>query len=722
MLAALWVVLVPAWWLGAVVASMDAEASRRIAIDLDGYFLPRYVWASAMLARGVLPLWNPHELAGVPMLGVGQGAVLYPPRLLLFATLPAGAALHAFFVFHYLLLGAGSFAALRALGRAWPGAALGALVVTFQPFMLHGHYAPHWISNFAWSPLAVAAFVTLVERPGAGAAAALAAALSLQVYAGYPEYAFDTALALALLFPFVVLRARRAGSGAGPARAAAWLAAAAFATALATAVQWVPLVEAAGESVRAAGEYEFMFGMTFDREAFAAGPRGWVDALGLLFYVPPIGWILLGVGLATRETRHRAAMVALALLAWAAPTWLRDVPPFSLFRGPLCWHSMLHLPLAALAGAGLDHLLARGTARAEDARPRARWGVVAIVAVALLPLVSMRAALWTGLGLLGLALAARRARPAGVALVLTAALGAIWTWVPAAKAPLVHRWAAGQPTYPDLAARRAEGEAIRAACGPFAEGRVLAPRETWLGAALLAGLRTAQGYPESLAPRRTSALLDAAGLGPHDVLLDRARMVAAGRLLALLDVRCLVLPADWALEAERLGYRPAGTLRDGRIVRVRDGHAALLVDAVERVPSDEVALARVTAPDFEPRTRALVVGGGEPAAVGVGYGRVEDVRRPSPGTIAVRVEAPDGGYLVVAETWYPGWRATVNGAPAAVERADYAFLGVPLPRGAADVVLRYEPRGFAAATWATIVGVLLVAGGAVAGVREGRSS
>jgi hypothetical protein len=722
-LALVWLVLVPLWWFGVFVGSMSPEASRRIAIDLDGYFLPRYVWESGVLARGVLPLWNPYELAGVPALGVGQGAVLYPPRMLLFAVLPPGMALHAFFVLHYLLLGVGSYAALRALGLAWPGAALGTVIVACQPFMLHGHYAPHWISNFVWTPIAIAAFVRTVERPGVGAAAALAAALTMQVYAGYPEYAFDTVLTLAVLLPFVGWRAVRTPGGPPPARVAGWLAAAALTTVLATAVQWVALLEAARESVRAAGEYQFMFGMVFDRTAFAAGLRGWVDALGLLLYVPPLGWILLGVGLLAGRTRHRAALVALAVLAWAAPTWLRDVPPFSLFRGPLCWHSILHVPLAALAGAGLDRLVVRAGPAARIRPQRVRWALLGLAALALVPLLSARAIAWTALGLAGLALAVRRSGRAGVALVLVSALGAVGTWVPGAHASWPHRWAGGQPTYPRVAEARAAGEAVRSACGRFGTGRILAPRETWLGAPLLAQLTTPQGYPESLAPRRTSRLLDAAGLAPQGVFpLDRDRLATAGPLLALLDVRCMVLPADWTSVGEAIGFARIGRMPDGRVVLARDGRAAVMARRVEQVTSDERAFTRVSARDFDPVAVAIVVGAAGSAAPGGGAGRVEEVARPDPGRIVVRVDAPAGGYLVVPETWYPGWRGTVDGVATPVERADYAFLGVRVPADARIVALRYEPRGFGWAEWATLAGIGMLLGAAVAPRRSGRNA
>lgn len=49
------------------------------------------------------------------------------------------------------------------------------------------------------------------------------------------------------------------------------------------------------------------------------------------------------------------------------------------------------------------------------------------------------------------------------------------------------------------------------------------------------------------------------------------------------------------------------------------------------------------------------------------------------------------GYLLVPDAWFPGWRAEIDGQPAAVYRADLLFKAVWVPREAREVVLTYEP-------------------------------
>jgi len=48
-------------------------------------------------------------------------------------------------------------------------------------------------------------------------------------------------------------------------------------------------------------------------------------------------------------------------------------------------------------------------------------------------------------------------------------------------------------------------------------------------------------------------------------------------------------------------------------------------------------------------------------------------------TVSLDRPAPAGAALVVAENFYPGWTARVDGREAPVARVDFTLLGVPLP-------------------------------------------
>ena len=65
-------------------------------------------------------------------------------------------------------------------------------------------------------------------------------------------------------------------------------------------------------------------------------------------------------------------------------------------------------------------------------------------------------------------------------------------------------------------------------------------------------------------------------------------------------------------------------------------------------------------------------------------------RRPGAARIAryantevdVSVDAPDGGLLLLNDVWHPWWRATLDGRPVDILRADVIFRAVALPPGA----------------------------------------
>jgi hypothetical protein len=79
--------------------------------------------------------------------------------------------------------------------------------------------------------------------------------------------------------------------------------------------------------------------------------------------------------------------------------------------------------------------------------------------------------------------------------------------------------------------------------------------------------------------------------------------------------------------------------------------------------------------------------------VGAPYGEVEIVEYRNE---RVFIEAETaGGYLVLTDAYYPGWRAYVDGSETPVLRADYLFRAVELPPGAHQVEFRYEPTSFA---------------------------
>jgi len=62
--------------------------------------------------------------------------------------------------------------------------------------------------------------------------------------------------------------------------------------------------------------------------------------------------------------------------------------------------------------------------------------------------------------------------------------------------------------------------------------------------------------------------------------------------------------------------------------------------------------------------------------------------------VLCRVQAHSDGYLVLLDSYYPGWRASVDGRETAILRANFAFRAVPIPAGDHNVEFSFVPRTF----------------------------
>jgi hypothetical protein len=49
-------------------------------------------------------------------------------------------------------------------------------------------------------------------------------------------------------------------------------------------------------------------------------------------------------------------------------------------------------------------------------------------------------------------------------------------------------------------------------------------------------------------------------------------------------------------------------------------------------------------------------------------------------------------WLLITDTWYPGWRATVNREPVPLLQANGAFRAVPVPPGESVVRMQFQLR------------------------------
>jgi hypothetical protein len=78
----------------------------------------------------------------------------------------------------------------------------------------------------------------------------------------------------------------------------------------------------------------------------------------------------------------------------------------------------------------------------------------------------------------------------------------------------------------------------------------------------------------------------------------------------------------------------------------------------------------------------------------------------TPERVEIHTTNAQRALLVLSDSAYPGWLATVDGTPAPIYTTNYLFRGVMLPPGAHTVIFHYQPRSWRIGLWLSTTGVV----------------
>jgi uncharacterized membrane protein YfhO len=98
------------------------------------------------------------------------------------------------------------------------------------------------------------------------------------------------------------------------------------------------------------------------------------------------------------------------------------------------------------------------------------------------------------------------------------------------------------------------------------------------------------------------------------------------------------------------------------------------------------------------------------ALAGPGLKGVAAVTAYAPERVEVATQADGAALLVLADNYYPGWNATVDGRPAEVYRTNHTFRGVVVPAGRHRVVFTFDPAGVKEGFYIWLACLALLAG------------
>jgi len=684
------------------------------------------VFGARWLRQGIIPLWNPHILCGVPFVGGWQSALFYPPNLL-FLAMPPGVAARWSVWLHWQLAALFAYGLARTLGAARPGAWIAGLMFTLGAPNALRVYAGHWGATCAipWLPLILLAFERILIGPNrVGWTLAGALAVAMQFLAGAPQYAAFSAVAAGLCAAARLLTAPRQSLRPAFFACAALVAMYALGCGLA-AVQIVPGLAAASRGARAARVClawnnlfswppEGMLSLVIPRFFGGADSVYWgrYNLWEMCAYAGAAAVVLALAGL--RSGRQALSLglasLALAALAMGEHTGLFEAlagfgGPFASLRGPAKFLMPLTLCLAMLTGLGVTRCLAAvGSPARSRAAARAAW-LAGGLAAALLALTAVchsslwiplqetlskamqrqrlqgrlsvepgvdqkaaqieisRSALWLGLTAAALVLAARgKTRLASAALPVIVALDMA-----------VFAWphvAPGRAMFDTAQASVPREIAAWLSAQPGASRVQFASR--YVNAAMSAGVDTPEGV-EPAPPRLYHEFFrNAIGASP-DIPPSIYQFTSCA-------------PAIERWTACRYACLPVPRAMAGRPIPWPVLFRASQMEVLDRPggPFPRCYVAASAAPGKDGSLEPSAPAGPEP------------VYTPD-GPNAVRILAPDapsGGGLVVLNAWDPGWRASVDGRPADLLRAHHAFMFIPLSPGRHTVELAYHPPEF----------------------------
>lgn len=680
--------------------------------DISAQVLPWFQFEAREFRHGRMPLWDPHQWLGQPMLGQGQPGGAYPLNWLLFLLplrdgLIRVASLNWYFVLIHLMAIVFAYALCRDLGRSRSASLIAGCV-----FGLAGYVGttdwPQMINGAVWAPLVLLFLLRAVRgRSPLFSAALSGGCLGLAWLSGHHQIPIYTTLMAGAVWLFFALEKRRAQWPV--VRLAAISFAAMF---LVGALQTLPMYDYGKFALRWVG---------------APNPIAWNEkvpySVHAQYSLPPstlIGIFVPGIS-QNGDPFVGVAAFALALAGYALAWRRRVVRVFTaiavaglLFA--LGFHNVFHGIVYALAPL------------AEKARVPA--AAVFIFQVGLIVLVAFGADAFFSPEI--------QSRWKGWIAVGTAVFGFL-LWGLYLEAGL------GAKLKFDFDDRIALSGLIAILIGglllAFLKGR-LARSHTIAALVILLlielgndsgyafrQIQNGRAFPEKFANNADVAQFLKQQPGPFRVEIDDSEVpqnfgdwYGIDILLGLgASAPANVLAMEWSTPRDKellnVGYylskKPARpdqvSLFEGAsglkvyrnpqyFPRAWVVHQALAVGDMSQVnrliqdPNVDLrrgALIRGTAPGLE--------------SCPAGSDQVQ-VARHSSGSVELDATLACRGLVVLSETYAPGWVATVDGRPAQILEVDGALRGVAAPSGTHRIQMRYRP-------WSSILGALFSAAG-----------
>ena len=277
-------------------------------------------------------------------------------------------------------------------------------------------------------------------------------------------------------------------------------------------------------------------------------------------------------------------------------------------------------------------------------------------------------------------------------------------------------------TDPRLYERRPEVlNAFRSETSPFRKVTVLEqysddPREmrerlavSW---GMLYGVEDINGF-NSLQPRRHAEFL----FGPNiwDVsygFLDWGTALRQGNsVLNALNVKYILVPASM--------HPPAVTnfnaVYENAYVRVYENPGVYprtyFAQEVRATTNRQEVLRLVREAGFDGRRLALVEAAEAPALAGFSGDEAPAIHEYGANGVVIAANVAVPRFLVLADMYFPGWEARVDGVRTRIYRTNYLFRGIVVPAGRHTITFEYRPLSVAIGALVSVLSIVIAAVG-----------
>lgn len=694
---------------------------------------PDSIFFRHSILSGEIPLWNPYAGGGTPFLANPISTPLFPPYLLM--VLLGGTSLLRTVYDLAILFSAGAFTflLLRRHGLGHPAALLGGIAFMLSGALVTnaGSYVGHGAALF---PAALLATRWHLDDPSWRKTGTLAIIFSAIALCSYPPILFG-GFGLVAFYGLVVSLFDSDRHRARVSRMFRFSAAAVLGVGLVTffylpVFQQIRSTPQFSEAYRGAGLEALPWTCALElvshvllgaREIFSKPPLA--DPFSL--HLPYVGVVVLFLAGCAGKTGDRKGSLLLGVVAagtLAALMKLFGVPPVQwIGRIPV----LANIHFAAYLGAVLNFLLALLAAIGLERLARKRVSLFQVLAACLIPALMLgllrglafrdglvpgpAADLWeyrywvlvwlliaTGFAAIAVTrvpIAQLAHAGIGVILALTAAEAFLNTDYP--RQDRFNVWE-HPPEFVRILPRRESSDRVFTA-----DGAMMANANDALGIASLDSLyqfnpaRSYTIYKRYANPGAAAFLREAVRLPPEGIL-DRA------------SVGFVTCRSGGSFERQSAARGYGRIFDDGfTVVFRRPAPPRYFFTSHYRVAPAGRLLAQIAE---RPREREILLEEQprwDPAMTTSG---TVEIRRSRANTLELEVEAPRPGFLYAAENADAGWKATVNGRPARIWNANYAFRAVEVPAGKSVVRFSYWPPGLTAGLTISAVSVVALLG------------